>query len=111
MTYDGSSTAAGVKMYGDGVSMSTTISDDNLSSTILNSSDMLVGGGEAGPSDFPGNIDDVRVYNRVLSATEVAALYGCTNPAGQEGDLIYNGAKNVLQYCDGPNWIAIGNPN
>jgi Concanavalin A-like lectin/glucanases superfamily len=55
--------------------------------------------------------DDVRIYNRALSATEVQALNGCTNPAGQEGDLIYNSDHNVEQYCDGPDWVAIGNPN
>ena len=30
-------------------------------------------------SDFHGNIDDVRIYNRVLTATEISQLYFFSN--------------------------------
>jgi len=29
---------------------------------------------------------------------------GCTSPAGNEADMIYNNTSNVLQYCDGAVW-------
>jgi hypothetical protein len=32
----------------------------------------------------------------------------CTNPAGKEGQLKFNSAYSVLQYCNGQNWIKIG---
>lgn len=32
----------------------------------------------------------------------------CSGPAGNRGDIIYNDDHNVLQYCDGANWRAIG---
>jgi hypothetical protein len=30
------------------------------------------------------------------------------NPAGAEGDLIYNADHLVMQYCDGTNWYPTG---
>ena len=66
-------------------------------------------------------IDEVRVYNRVLSATEIQQLYyyglsnglgdvdnGCTSPAANEGEMIYNADFNVMQYCNGEQWIGLG---
>jgi len=32
----------------------------------------------------------------------------CVNPLYNEGMLLYNSASNVMQYCDGANWVAIG---
>ena len=32
----------------------------------------------------------------------------CSNPAGNEGDIIYNGDYHTYQFCDGTNWYAIG---
>jgi hypothetical protein len=33
----------------------------------------------------------------------------CANPYGMEGQLLFNDAHDVVQYCDGARWIAIGN--
>jgi hypothetical protein len=51
-----------------------------------------------------GTIDDVRIYNRALSGTEVSQLY---NSASREGDIMYNSGSSVLQYCNGTSWIKI----
>jgi hypothetical protein len=65
-------------------------------------------------SFFNGLIDDARVYNRALSATDIAALYSagavttCSSPAGSAGDFMYNNVFNEMQYCNGTNWIGIG---
>jgi len=59
-------------------------------------------------------VDDARVYNRALSATDVWALYNntaCTNPAGNPGQMLYNADHSSMQYCDGKNWIAMGPAN
>ena len=32
----------------------------------------------------------------------------CVNPEGIEGQMIYNDDHNILQYCDGASWRAIG---
>jgi hypothetical protein len=67
-----------------------------------------------GNTYFDAKIDDVRIYNRALTATDVAALYAgsvtgtCASPSGTEADILYNGNFHVPQYCDGSNWVAIG---
>jgi len=35
----------------------------------------------------------------------------CANPTGNEGDIVYNSTHSVLQYCEGDEWIAIGDYN
>lgn len=39
----------------------------------------------------------------LLPATAQAA---CSNPAGNEGDLVYNQGWRIAQFCDGTNWQA-----
>lgn len=77
ITYSGSSTAAGVTMYYNGVSISkATPVSDNLTSTVIVSSEFNIGSRDNGTdSIWGGTIDDVRVYNRVLTAQEVKNLY------------------------------------
>ncbi|RED25555.1 hypothetical protein BJ123_13123 [Rhodopseudomonas thermotolerans] len=31
----------------------------------------------------------------------------CTNPAGPEGEAIYNGDHKVMQFCNGTNWVSM----
>jgi DNA-binding beta-propeller fold protein YncE len=83
MTYDGSHTAAGTSVYVDGNALTTTAYQDTLGThTILNSRNFQIGGDgdgdgsfDSGCCTFSGEIDDVRVYNRALSASEIAAIY------------------------------------
>jgi hypothetical protein len=64
-------------------------------------------GGNPGPDN--GQIDDVRIYNRALSASEVMSLYGaCTSPTGRAGEMVYNTTNHIMQYCNGTNWIGVG---
>ena len=62
--------------------------------------------------EFNGEIDDVRIYNRALTASEVIALRNltgfCTSPAEPGGSIIYNTDENVMQYCNGVDWVAMG---
>ncbi|NCC23337.1 MAG: LamG domain-containing protein, partial [Alphaproteobacteria bacterium] len=72
--------------------------------------------GTRGAADgFEGLIDDVRLYDQALTASQIAAIYNggtgcadCTNPSGVAGQVIYNESGDILQYCDGAQWIAIG---
>jgi hypothetical protein len=36
------------------------------------------------------------------------ARAACTNPAGPEGQQVYNVTYKTMQFCDGANWIAMG---
>src|SRR3990167_85314 len=79
VTYDGSSNVSGIKIYINGVSQTLTTQFNALSATIVNTVNLRIGGRYSGVSTvnapFPGRIDDVRVYNRVLSTAEIADLY------------------------------------
>ena len=64
---------------------------------------------------FDGRMDDFRFYTRVLSEDEIRALaaYGpapgtCASPAGNAGMMIYNNTANVVQFCNGKDWVAAG---
>ncbi len=74
-TYDGSGKAAGAKVYLDGKPLDMTVASDNLTESIYTSVPTRIGGREA-TGKFLGKIDDVRFYNRPLTADEVAALAG-----------------------------------
>lgn len=71
-TWDGVN-AAGVKLYVDGVSLSTTDGSSGGWSSVGNkATDVLIGGRTT--INFDGVIDDVRIYNRPLSQLEINAL-------------------------------------
>jgi hypothetical protein len=62
---------------------------------------------------WSGTIDDVRVYSRALSPSDVLTLYNttataCASPVGYTGDFIYNSASHVYQFCNASNWIPMG---
>lgn len=39
------------------------------------------------------------------------AYAACANPGGVEGAIVYNDTYNVVQFCDGTSWIAMGGTN
>jgi subtilisin family serine protease len=78
VTYDGSNSASGLKIYVDGMEETTSVYRDSLSSTIRNSVSFKVAARSNGAGALhylDGLADDVRVYNRVLSAEEIEELY------------------------------------
>jgi hypothetical protein len=112
-----------LKMYINGVLKDTqtlvgaSLFDSNSNLAIGNSGDQAGGLKD----DFDGLVDDVRIYNRALSAQEIQQLYyyglsgglgdvsgNCSTPSRPEGTLIYNTDENILQYCNGENWVGIG---
>jgi hypothetical protein len=96
-TYDG----ATIKMYVNGVLNVTRASTGPLTT---NSLPFVIGATSDGNTArvFPGAIDDARIYNRALSASEVAALAGApptthtlTASAGAGGGISPSGAVSV----------------
>jgi hypothetical protein len=82
-THDGTGTAAGVKIYVDGVESTYTIESNNLTATIVNTASLRIGTRENGyPAEcFDGNVDETAIYNKALSGAEVTEIYnlGATN--------------------------------
>lgn len=76
VTYDGLSSAAGVRLYVDGHPEIVTVVHDTLTDTILNSQTPTIGSrNTAYDYYYQGTIDDVRIYNRVLTEQQVQELY------------------------------------
>jgi hypothetical protein len=76
MTYTGSSTGAGFLFYNDAVVGVTNIGTNNLVSASTVTTDSFKLGMRGLTIPFNGQIKDVSIWNRVLTAPEVLEVYG-----------------------------------
>jgi len=93
----GSSAASSVKLYIDGVEItSKTVNFDTLTATTLNTASAQIGRRSDGSAlYFNGNLDDVAVYNKELSAAEVTTIFNSYDPP----DLTVTGpTANLVGY-------------
>ena len=70
---DGSGTAGGVSVYLNGKAAEMKVTRDSLSGSIANSRPIGIGDASVG-EPYKGDIDDLRVYDRVLGEAEVEQL-------------------------------------
>ncbi|MFX0204389.1 MAG: LamG-like jellyroll fold domain-containing protein [Candidatus Hodarchaeota archaeon] len=77
ITYDGSSTAAGVKFFLDNIERSKTVIADTLGVTIANTAPTQLGG--YGGSNFGGYLDEFVIYQQELTPAQVAERYNAGN--------------------------------
>jgi hypothetical protein len=73
VTYGGSTKAAGVKVYVNGRAREVEIEKDKLTDTIANNEPVRVGA-RSGEAILKGLVDDVRFYQRALSAEDIRLL-------------------------------------
>jgi hypothetical protein len=81
VTYDGSSTAEGFRIFVNGADQPTRITHNNLSRTIVSDATMVVGKRPIrfhDPNTPPvrGAVDEVVIFDRRLTPAEVSKLYG-----------------------------------
>ncbi len=74
ITYDGSSTAAGLKVYVDGKPSEVDVRRDSLTGSVASTEPWRIGWKGTGIG-FEGSIDEVRLLDRVLSPDEIGALH------------------------------------
>ncbi len=79
-TYDGSSAAAGVKIYINGTASAKTTPRDTLSASVLNSITPTIGSRNASSSWFNGRIAEAGIWNVELTADECRALGKSVSP-------------------------------
>ncbi len=77
-TYDGSSKASGLHIYVDGKMADVDVSYDTLTESIKTEKPLSIGK-RTHDSFFRGMIDEIRLYNRDLSASEVADIVSVDN--------------------------------
>ena len=76
VTWNGSATATNIKFYVNGVETGYgTTTNGAGARTSDSSSNASVGNDSTGARSFNGVLDDVRVYNRVLTSSEIAAIH------------------------------------
>jgi len=73
VTYDGSGKKEGIKLYINGRSVGITMGADTLKSAIKVNKPLRLGGRDQA-TGFKGKLDDIRLYERVLTPQEVALL-------------------------------------
>jgi hypothetical protein len=71
VTYDGSKLAAGIKFYINGLPQPIKINLDELNQSFQAPEPFRIGAGAVSGGRYRGSIDDVRVYNHVLSREEI----------------------------------------
>ena len=89
-TYNGNSDISGVAIYKNGLSLSVEANTclGNPTASILNNYPVMIGQRGGGSAPLDGEIDEVMIWNRTLSATEISDLYNMTfyGQIGHEGD-------------------------
>ena len=73
-TYDGSKTPSGMRVYIDGVSQELDGLLDLVGNRLPQRYPLRIGASGSSKPNFRGNIDDVRIYDRALTAEEVAIV-------------------------------------
>src|SRR3989344_5571767 len=75
MSWDGTSSATGIKFYVDSVETAYASPTDGAGNRVLDTSSSSQIGNNTSSRTFDGIIDDVRIYNRALTANEITQLY------------------------------------
>lgn len=86
VVWNGQSSTDSVVLYKDGVAINQTFGTAGTGSAESDASNSLTIGGLGASSVMNGSLDDVRIYNRVLSSGEVSDLYNATDDGGGGGD-------------------------
>ena len=73
LTYDGSGKVTGLALYLNGAKLDTEVISDGLAGTVATDAPLRVGSKALG-KPFVGQIDDLRLYNRVLSPQQIEDL-------------------------------------
>lgn len=83
LTYDGSSTPAGCKIYKNGVSVALTTIQNNLTASPTYNNFFVLGAYGNGSTNLNGKLDETSVWNVALSGAQVTEIYN----GGAPGDL------------------------
>lgn len=100
ITYDGLLAASGINIYIDDVLLAKTINNDTLTLSIIVANDLALGASSGGSSgNYPGNLDEIAVWDKVLIASERTEVFNFGSP----GDLgIHSAVVNIIS------WLRMG---
>jgi hypothetical protein len=107
VTYSGTSLASGVSMYVDGSIITPTVLANNLTATIVDTTPLYIGT-FAGGLNFNGSIDDVAVYNYVLTATQASNLYKAGTSGKVPEFIVGQRYKDLIQSFNPIGYYRLG---
>lgn len=93
MTYDGSTLAAGVHIYIDGVDQTLTVNSDDATGTILQATSARIGYLGDNVNPFPGLLDEVAVWSKELTPAEAVSVFNGGAPTN-----LLSGPSSLVGY-------------
>ena len=109
-TWDGSSGPDGIFTYRNGAYIVSSGGAKSTSTLDDSANNMTIGRLFDGGGGVNFRIDDVRLYDRALTTSEINDIYTatCASPTGSEGEMHYNYTTHVMEFCDGTAWVPMG---
>lgn len=107
ITYDGSSTAAGVKGYINGVETAFTVQFNTLTTEILNSAPAKLGTALSGSLWYKGHIDEVSIWNNAMSQANINLIYNGGEPVDLVNHPLYSDLISYYHMGDLSNYPTI----
>jgi hypothetical protein len=104
-TNDGSSTAAGQKLYINAVLQTNTVDADNLSQTILGGGNACLGASSAPGTLYTGLMDEWSYKASVLSQAQITALFNQGRPGTVTADHLYRFENSGVSPVDSSSTI------
>jgi len=114
-TWDGTADSSGVKYYIDGKLVKM---DKSKSTSLVHDFNLRIGHSSDGPYNYyhKGEIDDIKIYNRVLNSNEVISLFNSNNwfppsitiSAPNGGEVLVGGVNYNLRWLsDSVDYVKI----
>ncbi len=113
ITYDGSSTGAGLKMYINNGTAKVSTSADFTTSDCVSSSDFAMGAirQTAFSTGLDGRLSNVSIWNAELTSTQVTEIYNSGKPSNLNSHSAYSNLTNWYQLGENSsfntNWTAL----
>ena len=76
MTYDGSNTAAGMKLYVDGIAETPNVLSDVAVTSMTNALPLTIGSRDGGGVPYDGKLPEAMVFDKQLSVDEIKTITG-----------------------------------
>jgi hypothetical protein len=101
VTYNGTGSSSGVNFSVNGIVVAKSVLADSLSATLETTASFNINARSGSLSPTPTNIDDVRVYRRVLSHNEIRLLASRRGIAYETNrNRQYNSAATAARLCN-----------
>jgi hypothetical protein len=111
VTYDGSSNVSGMKIYVDNVLVSTTTVGTAITGTLINATNFRIGTREGVAYPMNGLLDEIVIYDRVITVSEVAIRWNSGAGTESTGYDITKGwyIRTNTNQINTSSWTSIGN--